>query len=149
MEEHEPLLPKLGVVSVKWLRHTDGKCHGKDFFDRPENRECRGKLVAQAKQIALNGRVGRIPQNGRQLKGEFRDLTELKPGDFRFLGFRDGDVFYITNGARKDPKNQRRDYQRALGIRAGFFRAKPGIAVVGPSQTVSDPQKSSGRKRNK
>jgi hypothetical protein len=122
VDEHELLVPKLGTVSVWWLRHSDRILHGRRFFD--ENAACRGALVAQAKQVALLGRVGKIPENGHQLKGKYADITELKPGDFRFFGFRDGDTFFITNGARKDPKRQKRDYDFAVEIRAKYFERK-------------------------
>ena len=120
--ECELLIPKLRTISVKWLRHTDGILHGRRFFD--ETPTCRGALVAQATQIAISGRVGKVPENGRQLKGKYADITELKPGDFRFFGFRDDDTFFITNGARKDPKRQHRDYDFAVEIRAKYFERK-------------------------
>ena len=122
MDDCELLVPKLRTVSVKWLRHSDKILHGRRFFD--ENPACHGALVAQATQIAISGRVGKIPENGRQLKGKYADITELKPGDFRFFGFRDGDTFFITNGARKDPKRQDRDYDFAVEIRARYFERK-------------------------
>jgi len=126
VDDCELLVPKLRTVSVWWLRHSDRILHGRCFFD--ENPACRGALVAQATQIAILGRVGKIPENGRQLKGKYADITELKPGNFRFFGFRDGDIFFITNGARKDPKRQDRDYDFAVEIRAKYFERKLQVA---------------------
>jgi hypothetical protein len=122
VDDCELLVPKLRTISIKWLRHSDGILHGRRFFD--ENPACRGALMAQAKQVALLGRVGKVPENGRQLKGKYADITELKPSNFRFFGFRDGDTFFITNGARKDPKRQDRDYDFAVEIRAKYFERK-------------------------
>ena len=135
MDDCELLVPNLGTVSVKWLRHSDRILHGRRFFD--ENPACRGALVAQAKQIALRGRVSKVPENGRQLKGKYADITELKPGNFRFFGFRDGDTFFITNGARKDPKRQDRDYDFAVEIRAKYFERKLQAARPASSKDKS------------
>ena len=135
MDDHELLVPNLGTVSIKWLRHSDRILHGRHFFD--ENPACRGALVAQSKQIAISGRVGKMPENGHQLKGKYADITELKPGDFRFFGFRDGDTFFITNGARKDPKRQDRDYDFALEIRAKYFERKLQPASLASSKAKS------------
>lgn len=140
MNDCETLVPNLGTVSVKWLRHTDGIYYGKQFFEA--NQPCRGALIAQAKQVAVKGRVGKVPENGRQLEGKYSALIELKPGDFRFLGFRDGNVFLITNGARKDPKLQHRDYDFALQIREEYLAKKSqSAAKQKASQHHNDKQK--------
>lgn len=105
---------------MRWLRHTDGRCHGLEYYD--EHPECKPALTARAAQLAETGRFGKVPQNGHPLKGKWRDLIELKPGDHRFMGFRHGDVFYITNGAPKDAKKQQRDWDFALKIREAFLK---------------------------
>lgn len=108
-------------IEVRWLRHEDGRCHGKEYYDATP--ACRTALAAQAAHVADKGRVAKSPRNGHQLEGEFRDLYELKPGDYRFIGFRHLNTFYISNGAKKEKrKKQERDYRFALAARDAFFK---------------------------
>ena len=74
-------------------------------------------LLALARQISIKGVVGKQPENGHRLQGDFNDLYELKPGDWRFMGFRQGVDFYLTNGAAKK-RNQEPDYRFAMNVRA-------------------------------
>lgn len=104
---------------MRWLRHTDGICHGKEFYEA--NSACKKALLAQARQIAIKGAVGKQPENGHWLEGAYSELYQLKPGDFRFFGFRHLIDFFITSGATKDVKNQEKDYAFALKLKHAFF----------------------------
>ncbi len=110
MQDHPILIPKV-YVEVRWLRHMDGKCHAREFYD--ENTQCQSSLLALARQVAVKGRVGKVPENGHPLQPPYKPLIELKPNDFRFMGFRDGMTFYLVNGAPKK-RNQNADYSFAL-----------------------------------
>jgi len=80
--------------------------------------------LAQAKQLADEGKVARIPQNGHRLTGEFEGLSVIKPGNrFRFVYFRCSQVFYVTNGAMKDTSvwKQEADYRIGKKLREEFF----------------------------
>ena len=104
---------------MRWLRHTDEVCYGQQFYEA--NPACKKALLAQARQISLRGAVGKQPQNGHWLEGTYAELYQLKPGDYRFFGFRHLVDFFITSGAAKDPKNQERDYAFALKLKQAFF----------------------------
>jgi hypothetical protein len=106
---HPTLFPPGDPITVCWLRNRAGRCRGKEYYD--EHPECRASLLAQARQYALNGRVSKVPENGHQLQDEFSDLYELKPGDHRFMGFRDGTKFFLTMGA---PKKIQEETERGL-----------------------------------
>jgi hypothetical protein len=109
-----------GTVAIRWARYADGRCHAKDYYDA--TKECRTSLAALAQQVANRGYVGKQPENGHRLKGEYSELYELKPGDHRFMGFRFGRDFYLTNGAPKDDKKQEKDYAFSLKIRAAVLK---------------------------
>ena len=72
-------------------------------------------------QMAQTGKLGKMPQNGHWLKGDYHEVFEFKPGNYRFFGFSYGKVFYITNGAQKDEKRQDRDWNFAVALRTEFF----------------------------
>jgi hypothetical protein len=117
--DHPVLVPG-SPYHVRWLCHTDGRCHGREFYDSVP--ECKAALLAQARQISVNGKVSKQPENGHWLKGEFADVYEMKPGNFRFMVFRHGNDFYITNGAqKKTERKQRADWQFAVEARKTFF----------------------------
>jgi hypothetical protein len=87
-----------------------------------DNQGCKAALLAQAKQIAIKGHVSKSGANGHWLGAPFEDIYEMKPGDYRFFGFRHGRIFYITNGAPKKTKGKQRvDYQEALKRRNEFL----------------------------
>ncbi len=109
----DPTFVPREFLEVRWLRHVDGVCHAQEFYN--DNPDCRASLLALAKQVAVKGRVGKVPENGHPLQDPFKPLQELKPGDYRFMGFRDGGVFFLTNGAPKK-KNQHPDYRIAQEI---------------------------------
>jgi hypothetical protein len=110
-------IPWGGVVTIRWATHSDGCCHARDFYDA--NKPCKGGLLALSRQISVKGVVGKQPENGHRLYAPYDDLYELKPGDFRFMGFRSGRDFYLTNGALKAKrKEQERDYKFGLEVRA-------------------------------
>jgi hypothetical protein len=111
-----------GVVTVRWATHSDGCCHARDFYEA--NRRCKPGLLALSRQITIKGVVGKQPENGHRLYEPFSDLYELKPGDFRFMGFRSGNNFYLTNGAPKaKKKEQERDYRFGLVVRAAVLQS--------------------------
>lgn len=76
-------------------------------------------------QMALKGTVGKVPENGHKLHGDFEVLWVLKPGDHRILGFRHLDSFYLTNGAPKQPKHhqQEPDYREGMRLRSEFRKS--------------------------
>lgn len=111
--------PFNGVVGVYWLNTKAGTCHGKEYYDATP--ACRAALLAQARQLALKGVVGKVPENGHALHGEYDGLHVLKPGDHRFMYFRWGDSCYITNGApKKTNAKQNSDYGQALKLMKEF-----------------------------
>lgn len=120
---HPVLVPKpfRGVVTVRWLTDINGVCQAREYYDR--HADCKASLLALAKQVSINGRVGKVPENGHPLQGEYDSLQVLKPGDHRFMGFRHGGDFYLTNAAAKKPKpkQQEPDYKIAKGLRDKFF----------------------------
>ena len=78
-------------------------------------------LIAIVRRLATHGRID-VPERGHMLKGKFKDIMELKPGKHRVFGFRDGNNFYLTNGAmKKKAKDQKADYGLALQMRADFL----------------------------
>lgn len=113
-------MPHGGTVAVRWATHSDGRTHAKEYYDSVK--DCRIRLAALAQQIASSGIVGKQPENGHRLKGDYSDLYELKPGKYRFMGFRAGRNFYLTNGAPKNAKRQDRDYDFALQIRGAVLK---------------------------
>ena len=120
MHQHPTLIPFGGVLTICWYEDRDGRCHAREFYDA--NKACKAGLLAQASQYAATGRVAKVPENGHRLQGEYRDLYEFKPGNFRFIGFRYRDTFYLTNAAHKSPKKkQDRDYRLALRLRTEFI----------------------------
>lgn len=129
--EHPLLVPHGGTVSVRWLADGNGVCHARDYYNA--NPECKAALLAQARQISIKGRVGKVPENGHYLEGEFSELYELKPGDHRFMGFRRGSDFYLAYGAAKKSKvrAQEADYRTALELKQAFdveFEKQAGAA---------------------
>ena len=122
--DHPVLIPG-SPFNVRWLRHTDGRCHGQEFYEATP--ACKVALLAQARQMSVKGRVAKQPENGHPLKGKYRDLYEMKPGDFRFMVFRHGNDFYITNGAPKKERNKQvPDYEHAQRMKTPFMAsAKP------------------------
>jgi hypothetical protein len=125
MGRHPILVPQPfgGPVAVRWLADEQGVCHGMNYYN--SNKDCRASLLALAKQVALTGKVIKVPENGHRLQGEFGMLLELKPGDHRFLAFRHGANVYITNGApKKKPSRQIADYRVALGLREAFLQGQ-------------------------
>lgn len=118
MASHPILVP--GKVTVRWLADDHGVCHGRDYLEA--NPDCAASLLALARQVSIKGVVNKVPENGHRLNGEFADLSVLKPGDHRFMIFRDGNVVYITNGApKRKVAKQREDYRIALRLRASYF----------------------------
>jgi hypothetical protein len=117
----DPTLVPKELVEIRWLRHTDGICHGQEFFN--DNSNCRASLLSLARQIAVKGRVGKVPENGHPVQDPYRPIQELKPGNYRFMGFREGSVFFLTNGAPKK-KNQNADYRFALEIYNAYKNRK-------------------------
>ena len=109
-------------MAVRWLRAGDGRCYGLEFWEATP--ACRASLLALARQVSLKGRVGKVPENGHPLQGEFDGLQELKPGDYRFMGFRHRENFFITNGAVKQSSasKQRPDYVFAKNLKEAFMR---------------------------
>lgn len=71
--------------------------------------------------MAQDGKLGKSPENGHWLKGDYHELFEFKPGNFRFFGFPHARVFYIANGAGKDEKRQYKDWNFAIRLRIEFF----------------------------
>jgi hypothetical protein len=120
LAEHPIFIPFGGTVAVRWACHSDGRYHAKEYYDA--NKECRVSLAALAQQMAVKGTVGKQPENGHRLKGRFDSMYELKPGDHRFMGFRRGTDFFLTNAARKNAKNQSPDYEFGLKIRESVLR---------------------------
>jgi hypothetical protein len=123
LRNHPLFIPFAGAVEVRWLRHSDDVCHAEEYARQAD---CKGRLAALAKQVAVKGIVGRVPENGHWLKGKYHDIMELKPSGHRFFGFRDGRVFYLASGVKKDPRGrvQKRDYEFALGLRIAYFERK-------------------------
>jgi hypothetical protein len=123
--KHPLLVPKPipGTVAVRWYLASDGHCHAREFYD--DNPACKKSLLALAQQMAIKGTVGRVPENGHKLHGDYDTLWVLKPNDFRFIGFRHRDLFLLTNGARKTEteEEQEKDYRLGLKLRKEFFES--------------------------
>lgn len=119
------LVPAAGIVTVRWYRAADGRCYAREFYE--SNSECKASLLALARQVAAKGHVGKVPENGHKLIGEYDGIYELKPGDYRFFGFRDRTDFYITNAAPKQSRTRRQepDYKRAKMLREEYFTESP------------------------
>lgn len=120
-DAHPVLIPRSTLLEVRWLCHTDKRCYAREY--KTANPECAPALLAQAGQIASKGHVGKVPENGHQLKGRYKDLYVLKPGGHRFLGFRFQSTFLLCSGCRKDAKQQDRDYEFALELRTAFLKS--------------------------
>lgn len=97
--------------TVRWYCEKDGSAQAREYFEATP--KCRGALVAIARQIAAVGHVGKVPERGHALHGEFSDLYVLKPDGHRFIGWFHAQSFYIAVGAKKDPKRQDVDYRAA------------------------------------
>lgn len=77
--------------------------------------------------MSVKGHVAKQPENGHRLHGKYDDLYEVKPGNFRFMVFRHGNEFFITNGAPKKLKGkQDEDYAIALQLRKDFLASQGG-----------------------
>lgn len=110
------------LSAVHWLRSADGHWYGRDFYEQAE-KGCRSAINSKANYMCVKGEIGWNKNNGHPIQ-EFKGLFMLKATrDFEFFGFRHLSIFYITNGARKDPKKQIRDYMLALRIHNEFFKA--------------------------
>jgi len=74
-------------------------------------------------QYAIKGWLGKMPQNGHPLHFEFDGLFVWKPSDFRFIGFRYTQTYYVTNGAPKrlPERKQDADYKIGLALKEEFF----------------------------
>ena len=118
------LVPK-DTVEVRWLRHTDERCHEKEFFDATS--QYRAALLAQSRQVASKGLVSKVPENGHPLQPPYEPIIVLKPGDFRFFGFRDGATFFIVSAAPKKDKKQDPDYRFAHDIYKEYDRRKRAL----------------------
>ncbi len=106
-----------GVVSIRWYVAKGGRCNGRDFYE--QNRRSQPSLRAQAQVFSDKGRLRE--DAGHYCKPPFEKVYEITQRHFRFFAFRNGDVFYITNGAKKNPKNQDPDRRFCEKCRVEFF----------------------------
>lgn len=97
--------PVSGRLTIKWYAVNGGKCNGRDFYE--QNPKSKPSLRAQAQVLASKGHLR--SDAGHYCEPPFEKVFEFTPKRFRFFAFRSGDVFYITNGAWKNPKNQDKD----------------------------------------
>jgi hypothetical protein len=99
-----------------------GSCQAREYVESVHR--LRPILLAIAGQLAEVGRIV-ARERGHRLENEYSALIELKPGDHRVIGFRDGGDFYLTNaGPKAKPKVQERDYDLGLRLRALYFEDK-------------------------
>jgi hypothetical protein len=109
-----------GALVVRFMRYK-GRYPAKDFLDSMPTKD-RARLIALAKRMAETGSLP-VPAHGHQLRGNYSDLFEFKPGDSRVFGFFHNSNLYLTSGApKKKPKAQEGDYLEALNMRADFYR---------------------------
>jgi hypothetical protein len=123
LRQHPVFIPRPipGVCAICWLLAEDGHCYAREFYE--DTKECQKAFAAQAMQFAIKGRIGKMPENGHPLHGEFEDLFVWKPSDFRFIGFRHTHSYYVTNGAPKrlPERKQDADYRIGLALKEEFF----------------------------
>jgi hypothetical protein len=103
--------------TVFWYVCRDGSCHGKLFYE--STKACQTSLTAKVRQLEQDGRPSSY--QGHQLRDEYAEIFEFTLPDHRFCAFRHHGLYYITNGANKDPKGQESDYRLALKCRNEFF----------------------------
>ena len=107
------------ALVVRFMRYK-GSYPAKSYIDEMPERD-RARFLALAKRMAD---FGRLPSesHGHQLRGEFSDLFEFKPGDSRVFAFVHGTSLYLTSGApKRKSKAQLSDYQVALNLRRDFL----------------------------
>jgi hypothetical protein len=92
-------------------------CLGKEFYDATP--ECRASLTAKLKQLEQDGAPSKFC--GHQLRKPYNRIFEFTPPDHRFMAFRCGHRFFITNGNWKNPKNQEPDWHIAEQCRIEFL----------------------------
>ncbi len=119
IREHPPFFakPLPGRAKVLWYVCRSLDCLGKEFYDATP--ECHAGLTARVKQLEQDGEPTKYV--GHQLKREHKKIFEFTPPDHRFMAFRCGHRFFITNGAWKNDKNQEPDYVIAERCRKEFF----------------------------
>lgn len=116
---HVVPVPAGASYEVRWLTNRAGDCEAKDFCEA--NRKSKPSLLSLVQQLVANGRVSITPERGHPLKGEkYKGLHVLKPGGYRYFYFREGNTFYLTNGAKKQGR-QEPDYKRAKRLRDDFY----------------------------
>ncbi|WP_337170177.1 type II toxin-antitoxin system RelE/ParE family toxin [Gemmatimonas aurantiaca] len=118
---------------VRYMRHK-GRYPAKDYLDEMPERD-RARFFALAKRMAD---IGHLPSetHGHQLRGEYSDLFEFKPGDSRIFAFLHGTSLYLTSGApKKKPKTQESDYAEAKNLRRDFLEREATKSTVPRKQS--------------
>jgi hypothetical protein len=104
---------------VRFMRYK-GRYPAMEYLNGMPERD-RARFLAYAKRMA---EFGRLPSesHGHQLRGDFADLFEFKPGDSRIFAFFYGTSLYLTSGApKRKAKAQRGDYAEAINLRRDFL----------------------------
>ena len=107
------------ILRVRWMRFK-GSYPAKAFLSG--YREDFQAFLARAEEMGDFGRIA-IDKKGHFLKGDYREIYEFKMPITRAFGFRDGNLFIVTNAARKTDttKAQIPDYDRALKLKADYL----------------------------
>jgi len=109
------------ALRIRWMRYR-GRFPAKEFLSAyPEDLQA---FLARAEEMADRGKLT-LGSKGHWLTGKhYSSIFEFKMPVTRAFGFRDGNVLYITNAAKKADtvKAQTPDYERAMKLRADFLK---------------------------
>ena len=119
---HTIFIPDLGTMALCWYCDANGRCWAEEFYKA--NPRCQASFLARCRTLAARGTV-LVREQGHHLRPPYEDIYELKPGRYRFFGFRDRHLFLVTNAAMKMPqlRQQEGDYRMALTLRTEYFAA--------------------------
>lgn len=112
---------------VRYLMFDDDVLRAKveiEAIGADEGERVRATLVALAQRLADFGtlRGGKF----HRLESPFEQLYEFKPGNYRAIAYRKGNVYVIVRVVRKASKKaQNNDYRSADKIRNHYYNGKP------------------------